>query len=173
MLTSVPIQGQQRTLTLIKPHSKAVLQEALRSDAEFLAKSNIMDYSCVSSLEDRDTKLTDNVLGCSSVWILPGNRLHVGWLILLVRTSRFPLAPLLICIIPIGSYTFAKTLEYKAKQGLNSGKEVTVIPPAEYQERFVNALDGYFVACPGTCSHSLGSLRPGLTTALQTNGPNL
>lgn len=33
----------------------------------------------------------------------------------------------------IGSCTFAKTLEYKAKQGLNSGsKEVTVIPPTEY-----------------------------------------
>jgi hypothetical protein len=50
-----------------------------------------------------------------------------------------------------GSYTFAKTLEYKAKQGLNSGKDVTVIPPAEYQDRFVSALDGYFLACPGEC----------------------
>jgi hypothetical protein len=49
----------------------------------------------------------------------------------------------------IGSYTFAKTLEYKAKQGLNSGKDVTVIPPIEYQDRFVRALDGYFLACPG------------------------
>ncbi|PPQ69935.1 hypothetical protein CVT26_013260 [Gymnopilus dilepis] len=55
----------------------------------------------------------------------------------------------------IGSYTFAKTLEYKAKQGLQSGiagmgagKEVTVMPPGEYQERFVGALEGYFVACP-------------------------
>lgn len=48
-----------------------------------------------------------------------------------------------------GSYTFAKTLEYKAKQGLNSGKEVTVIPPAEYKERFVNALERYFLPCPG------------------------
>ncbi len=48
-----------------------------------------------------------------------------------------------------GSYTFAKTLEYKAKQGLNSGKEVTVVPPNEYQERFINAMDDYFVACPG------------------------
>lgn len=48
-----------------------------------------------------------------------------------------------------GSYTFAKTLEYKAKQGLNSGKDVTVIPPVEYQDRFVRALDGYFLACPG------------------------
>lgn len=51
-----------------------------------------------------------------------------------------------------GSYTFAKTLEYKAKQGLHSGKEVTVIPPNEYQERFINAMDNYFVACPGTSS---------------------
>ena len=52
----------------------------------------------------------------------------------------------------IGSYTFAKTLEYKAKQGLNSGsgKEVTVVPPNEYQERFVSAMDDYFLACPGT-----------------------
>jgi len=49
----------------------------------------------------------------------------------------------------IGSYTFAKTLEYKAKQGLQSGKEVTVMPPTEYQDRFVTALEGYFVACPG------------------------
>jgi len=50
----------------------------------------------------------------------------------------------------IGSYTFAKTLEYKAKHGLqSSSKEVTVMPPTEYQERFVNALEGYFVACPG------------------------
>jgi 1-phosphatidylinositol-3-phosphate 5-kinase len=40
-------------------------------------------------------------------------------------------------------------LEYKAKQNLKSGKEVTVIPPNEYQARFVNAMDGYFLACPG------------------------
>jgi 1-phosphatidylinositol-3-phosphate 5-kinase len=51
----------------------------------------------------------------------------------------------------IGSYTLAKTLEYKAKHGLHSTKDVTVIPPAEYEERFVNALEGYFVACPGEC----------------------
>lgn len=48
-----------------------------------------------------------------------------------------------------GSYTFAKTLEYKAKQGLQSGKEVTVVPPAEYRDRFVSALEDYFIACPG------------------------
>ncbi|KAH8985256.1 hypothetical protein EDB86DRAFT_3105782 [Lactarius hatsudake] len=49
----------------------------------------------------------------------------------------------------IGSYTFAKTLEYKAK-GLSGkdGKDITVIPPHEYKERFVSALDGYFMACP-------------------------
>ena len=39
--------GQQRALTLVRPHSKVVLQEAIKADCEFLAKSNIMDYSCV------------------------------------------------------------------------------------------------------------------------------
>lgn len=64
----------------------------------------------------------------------------------------------------IGSYTFAKTLEYKAKQNLNSGKEVTVIPPNEYQARFVNAMDGYFLACPGRLKPTFRSLTGILTT---------
>ncbi|KAJ8517836.1 hypothetical protein ONZ45_g5018 [Pleurotus djamor] len=106
------IEGQQRTLTLVRPHSKIVLREAIRSDAEFLAKSNIMDYSLLLGVDEEHKQIA-----CG-----------------LVDT--------------IGSYTFAKTLEYKAKQGLNSGKETTVIPPVEYQDRFVNALERYFLACP-------------------------
>ena len=41
------ITGQQRALTLVQPYSKVVLQEAVKADCEFLAKSNIMDYSWV------------------------------------------------------------------------------------------------------------------------------
>lgn len=37
--------GQQKALILLQPRSKSVLKEAIRSDADFLAKSNIMDYS--------------------------------------------------------------------------------------------------------------------------------
>lgn len=37
--------GQQRALTLVRTHSKVVLQEAIKADCEFLARSNIMDYS--------------------------------------------------------------------------------------------------------------------------------
>jgi 1-phosphatidylinositol-3-phosphate 5-kinase len=57
----------------------------------------------------------------------------------------------------IGSYTFAKTLEYKAK-GLSGkeGKDITVIPPHEYQERFVSALESYFMACPGAFADARG-----------------
>jgi 1-phosphatidylinositol-3-phosphate 5-kinase len=51
----------------------------------------------------------------------------------------------------IGSYTFAKTLEYKAKGLSKEGKDITVVPPHEYQERLVSALDSYFMACPGAC----------------------
>ena len=63
----------------------------------------------------------------------------------------------------LGNYTFAKTLEYKAKQNLKSGKEVTVIPPNEYQARFVNAMDGYFLACPGRLQPSGSLMRPLMT----------
>ncbi|KAJ7687858.1 hypothetical protein B0H17DRAFT_1069454 [Mycena rosella] len=120
------IEGQQRTLTLVRPHSKVVLREAIRSDAEFLAKSNIMDYSLLLGVDQERKQIA-----CG-----------------LVDT--------------IGSYTFAKTLEYKAKQGLNSGngRDVTVIPPAEYQERFVSALEGYFLACPDKWSRSMDDTKP-------------
>ncbi|KAF9527482.1 hypothetical protein CPB83DRAFT_856253 [Crepidotus variabilis] len=114
------IEGQQKTLTLVRPHSKVILREAIKNDADFLAKSNIMDYSLLLGV-DEDKK----EIACG-----------------LVDT--------------IGSYTFAKTIEYKAKLGLQSGnKEVTVIPPAEYQERFVNTLEGYFLACPDKWSKPL------------------
>ncbi|KAJ3730406.1 hypothetical protein C8R42DRAFT_6170 [Lentinula raphanica] len=115
------IEGQQQTLTLVRPHSKAVLREAIKSDADFLSKSNIMDYSLLLGVD-----IERKQIACG-----------------LVDT--------------IGSYTFAKTLEYKAKQGLNSrnGKEVTVMPPAEYQLRFTNALERYFLACPDKWSRPL------------------
>lgn len=53
----------------------------------------------------------------------------------------------MLTVLKKGSYTFAKTLEYKAKQNIQ--KEVTVIPPKEYRDRFVRAVNSYFVACPG------------------------
>ncbi|CAL1702515.1 unnamed protein product [Somion occarium] len=106
------IEGQQKALTLLHPHSKIILDEAVHLDSDFLAKSNIMDYSLLLGVCEEN-----KVLACG-----------------LVDT--------------IGSYTFAKTLEYKAKQGLNSAKEVTVIPPIEYQHRFVNAMESYFLSSP-------------------------
>ncbi|KAI0354500.1 hypothetical protein OH77DRAFT_1426094 [Trametes cingulata] len=113
------IEGQQRALTLVRPHSKVILQEAVKADCEFLARSNIMDYSLLLGINEEDK--------------------------------------LMVCglVDTIGSYTFAKTLEYKAKQGLNAGKEVTVVPPNEYQERFVTAMDDYFLACPDKWSRPL------------------
>ncbi|TBU43722.1 hypothetical protein BD309DRAFT_959936 [Dichomitus squalens] len=113
------IEGQQRALTLVRLHSKVVLQEAIKADCDFLAKSNIMDYSLLLGIDEENKQMV-----CG-----------------LVDT--------------IGSYTFAKTLEYKAKQGLNSSKEVTVVPPHEYQERFVSAMDDYFLACPDKWSRPL------------------
>ncbi|KAF8625461.1 hypothetical protein AX17_006862 [Amanita inopinata Kibby_2008] len=117
------IEGQQKTLMLVRPESKKVLCEAVRSDADYLARMNIMDYSLLLGIDEE------------------GKQIVCG----LVDT--------------IGSYTFAKTLEYKAKHGLHSGKEVTVMPPVEYEDRFINALEGYFVACPDKWSKPLDESR--------------
>lgn len=38
---------QRRTLTLVRPYSKILFQEAVRADCNFLARCNIMDYSYV------------------------------------------------------------------------------------------------------------------------------
>jgi 1-phosphatidylinositol-3-phosphate 5-kinase len=35
----------------LHPHSKLVLQEAIKSDSEFLSKSNIMDYSLLLGID--------------------------------------------------------------------------------------------------------------------------
>jgi 1-phosphatidylinositol-3-phosphate 5-kinase len=40
-----PNPGQQKALLLLQPHSRTILQEAVKEDANFLSKSNIMDYS--------------------------------------------------------------------------------------------------------------------------------
>ncbi|QRV81361.1 1-phosphatidylinositol-4-phosphate 5-kinase [Ceratobasidium sp. AG-Ba] len=105
------IEGASRALLLVRPHSKLILQEAVKYDAEFLAKSNIMDYSLLLGVDQEHSEIA-----CG-----------------LVDT--------------IGSYTFAKTLENKAKTNLQS-REVTVVPPVEYQDRFVKAMERYFLACP-------------------------
>lgn len=94
-----------------------------------------MDYSLVSVLRP--------------VMVANEHALSLRSLLLGIDQSRRQLACGLVDTI--GSYTFAKTLEYKAKQGLsgNSGREITVIPPAEYRDRFVTAMESYFIACPG------------------------
>ncbi|KAF8584543.1 hypothetical protein K439DRAFT_1633470 [Ramaria rubella] len=106
------IEGQQRAPLLIHSNCGYILQEAIKADADFLAKSNIMDYSLLLGVDEECHEIS-----CG-----------------LVDT--------------IGSYTFAKTLEYKAKQNLHSGKEVTVIPPTEYHQRFVSSMETYFLTCP-------------------------
>ncbi|KAF8327214.1 uncharacterized protein EI90DRAFT_3127267 [Cantharellus anzutake] len=63
-----------------------------------------------------------------------------------------------------GTYTFAKTLESKAKQGLKTDKEkeITVVPPSEYRARFLKAVDKYFLSVPDKWTKPLnGFFTPG------------
>jgi len=117
------IERQRHSPVYIYPQSKHVLQEAVTSDAEFLAENNIMDYSLLVGIDSERKELI-----CG-----------------LVDT--------------FGTYTFAKTIESKAKQGLKTDKEkeVTIIPPSEYQARFLKAIDKYFLPVPDKWSKPVGN----------------
>jgi len=120
------VEGQKRNPTLINISSNAVLQQAIRADAEFLAKNLIMDYSLLLGLDEERQQLV-----CG-----------------LVDT--------------IGSFSLAKNLEWRLKQGINSGlnsgtKETTVLPPQDYHERFVKAIESYFLACPDKWTKPFGN----------------
>ncbi|KAF7727742.1 hypothetical protein EC973_007201 [Apophysomyces ossiformis] len=50
----------------------------------------------------------------------------------------------------IGTYTWYKKMENKGKTTfLQVKKEVTVVPPDQYRERFCREIDNYFIAVPG------------------------
>jgi 1-phosphatidylinositol-3-phosphate 5-kinase len=61
------IEGASRALLLVRPHSKLILQEAVKCDAEFLAKSNIMDYSYVHLDYAKSETHHENIGYC---WVL-------------------------------------------------------------------------------------------------------
>ena len=53
----------------------------------------------------------------------------------------------------IGPYTWYKKLESRGKttlMPLRGGKEVTVLPPDRYRDRFRKAMDENFLMVPGT-----------------------
>jgi len=51
------LEGQKKALILLNPHSKIILEEGIVSDAEFLANSNIMDYSLLLGVDSEQKHL--------------------------------------------------------------------------------------------------------------------
>ncbi|KAI9266247.1 hypothetical protein EDC94DRAFT_32754 [Helicostylum pulchrum] len=49
----------------------------------------------------------------------------------------------------IGAYTWYKKLESKSKSTLQPRKEVTVVPPDQYKQRFCREVGDYFIPVPG------------------------
>ena len=49
----------------------------------------------------------------------------------------------------IGAYTLYKRIENRGKTIGRNAKEVTVLPPDQYKDRFRDSIDQYFLAVPG------------------------
>ncbi|TIC76009.1 hypothetical protein E3Q00_00426 [Wallemia mellicola] len=108
-------------LHLIHSHAKHIIEEALKSDTQFLMDQNIMDYSLLVGVDLRRRELVIGIIDA------------------------------------IGAFTIAKYIESAGKHSKQAifnptqstrYSKVTVLPPIEYQKRFLQAIDKYFLPCP-------------------------
>lgn len=106
---------------LIHSHAKHIIEEALKSDTQFLMDQNIMDYSLLVGVDLRRRELVIGIIDA------------------------------------IGAFTIAKYIESAGKHSKQAifnptqstrYSKVTVLPPIEYQKRFLQAIDKYFLPCP-------------------------
>ncbi|PWN92723.1 hypothetical protein FA10DRAFT_263481 [Acaromyces ingoldii] len=118
---------------------KALFRRALQNDLTFLTASNVMDYSLLVGVTEPSLEVEYSSDEASS---------KQGKASALKRkrddgnTFRCRLVDFL------GAWTLVKQLESSSKKALKQ-QAPTVIPPADYAGRFGEALDSYFVACPG------------------------
>lgn len=47
----------------VNEHSKALIEKCIRTDSEFLSKSNIMDYSLLVGVDENKRELTVGIVG--------------------------------------------------------------------------------------------------------------
>ncbi|KDN38395.1 hypothetical protein K437DRAFT_240138 [Tilletiaria anomala UBC 951] len=127
-------------------------QQALRNDTAFLTASNVMDYSLLVGVVEPLPKVS----GVRESGDEGQERI----------TSSFRVR----IVDYIGAFTLAKQLESSSKKALKTqdGKSnVTILPPAEYAERFSNAMRTYFIGCP---AHGWLGL-DGTMQAIRSNAP--
>ncbi len=117
---------------------KRTFDRALDEDLAFLKASNVMDYSLLIGVVEGNIEqqafppaaiAQDTAAGATST---PTFRVRI--------------------VDYIGAFTLAKQLESSGKKALKmqDGKgNVTILPPAEYAQRFRTAMRSYFIGCPG------------------------
>ncbi|KAI9096064.1 hypothetical protein DFS34DRAFT_151759 [Phlyctochytrium arcticum] len=108
------VDGRYKQLLRLHAHSKKIILESVWNDTQFLCDANVMDYSLLVGVNDEKKELVVGIVDF------------------------------------IGPYTWYKILETRAKTTLNAalgaalrggtgGKDVTVLPPEQYRDRFRKA----------------------------------
>jgi len=115
-------------------HSKTVLRDAIQRDSSFLEKNLVMDYSLLVGLDKKNGVLVLGIIGLSH--LIPFN----VW-----NNLTF------LLIDYIRTFTLDKRVESIIKgSGIlgGKGKDPTVVNPERYKQRFIDAMDRYFLTVP-------------------------
>ncbi|KAH8402497.1 hypothetical protein KR009_012395 [Drosophila setifemur] len=115
-------------------HSKTVLRDAIQRDSSFLERNEVMDYSLLVGLDKKNSQLVLGIIGGHNT-LTP---------LILIFTSN-------LIADYIRTYTLDKRMESIIKQsGIlgGKGKDPTVVNPERYKQRFIDAMDRYFLTVP-------------------------
>ena len=127
----------------LRPHSKSILTKSIRDDTAFLSSNLVMDYSLLVGVDETNHQL---VIG-ASICILLRFFLLLGC----DRPGFYHKVYLLLGIIDyIRTFTWDKKLETLVKStvlGAGQGPP-TVVSPEVYRNRFLEAMDRYFLLVP-------------------------
>lgn len=146
---------------------KNLFRRALQNDLNFLTASNVMDYSLLVGVTEPQLEVDQPSDGEGEDKESSSGKPNRGTRATPMKRERDDGNTFRCRLVDfLGAWTLVKQLESSSKKALKQHAP-TVIPPADYAIRFGEALDSYFVACPGA------TIATTMTTNKNNNNNNM
>ncbi|UZJ55341.1 hypothetical protein CBS101457_004661 [Exobasidium rhododendri] len=136
----------------VPERDKIIFRKALHNDLAFLTASNVMDYSLLIGAHEQEEKEKEEEKGGKEGKEgKEGKRRTPGHANRTTANFRVRIVDFL------GAWTLVKQIESSGKKAIKS-QTPTIIPPNDYALRFGQAVETYFIPCPGISSPIIGNV---------------
>jgi hypothetical protein len=146
------------TSLYLHPPAKLQVQQALARDTAFLRDANVIDYSLLVGIDDQRGELVMGLVdyfGAYDMWKRLENHgkttlqvLRQSTASLSTKLSLDPMASRTSSWMDLGGWLGSGSENSGLTPKKSEQTEVTVQPPSKYQQRFMRAMDTYFLMVP-------------------------